>query len=195
MSNPNAQERVVIHPDRNFIIFDVETTGIPKPDAAPLGLQPQIIEYAGLKVDFNTLEIKDSIEFLVNPGAPLPKDIIKITGLTDEILKPQLPFSSYFQDLSDFHLGVEGLISHNLAFDHALIRFELMKLGMEFHFPWSPVNICTVEATVHLKGHRLKLEELHELATGETQAGKHRAMDDTKALLECVKWMRGKGLL
>lgn len=49
---------------RIAIVFDTETTGLLKPESAPLSEQPQIIEFAGIKVDFDTLEEIDRLEFL-----------------------------------------------------------------------------------------------------------------------------------
>jgi len=181
--------------DQHFIIFDTETTGLPGPDATPLAKQPQIIEYAGIKVNWATLEELDRLTFFANPGVPLPAKITEITGLTDADLKDEPPFVANYPALVDFHLGTRGLCAHNLAFDCSLLRFELMRLDAQCRFPWSPENVCTVEASKSIKGHRLHLSDIHTMATGAPHKGAHRAMVDTEALLNVVVWMREQGLL
>lgn len=179
----------------DYIIFDTETTGLPMPDAAPLAKQPQIIEYAGIRVNWESLVERDRLSFFANPGVKLPARIIEITGLTDADLEGEPPFSASYATLVDFHLGAQGLAGHNLAFDHSLMEYEMRRMGTELRFPWPPEHACTVEATINIKGYRLHLNQLHEMATGEPHAGAHRAMVDAEATLEVIRWLRGKELL
>jgi DNA polymerase III alpha subunit (gram-positive type) len=177
------------------IIFDTETTGLVKPLATPLDDQPQIIEFAAIKVDFDTLEEVDRLEFLVHPGRTLPEEIIKITGITDEMLSDALPFVAHIDPLSKFFLGAQTLIAHNLSFDTSLLRFDLMRNGCEFKFPWCPTQICTVEASFSIRNKRMRLCQLHELAEGAEHKDAHRAMADVEALVRVVKYLRKEGLL
>ncbi len=170
-----------------LIIFDTETTGLPKPTASSLDLQPKIIEYAAIKVNRN-LEIIDTIEFKVNPKLPLEAIITKITGLTDKDLEDEQEFNYYYDELCQFHLGVNAMLAHNVEFDRKLLTFDLMRMGKQYNFPWPQHHLCTVEATFHLNNRRMKLEELSELATGVKPNQTHRAMDDVMMLYECVKY-------
>lgn len=178
-----------------MIIFDTETTGFAKGDAVPLKQQPQIIEFAGIKLDPETLEEVERLEFLANPGIKLPSKIVEITGITDDLLKDELPFSASYGKLASFFLGETTLVAHNLDFDRKMMFFELARLGRQLQFPWPPRHICTVEKSYSLHGYRLSLAKLYKEATGEEFEGAHRAMADTEALVACVKWMREKGLL
>ena len=67
-----------------MIIFDLETTGLPKAEGSDLDMQPRIIEFGGIKVDDDFNKI-DSLEFLCNPGHLLDPKIIKITKITDDM--------------------------------------------------------------------------------------------------------------
>ena len=60
-----------------MIIFDLETTGLPKAEGSDLEMQPKIIEFGGIKVDDDFNKI-DSFEFFCNPGHPLDPKIINI---------------------------------------------------------------------------------------------------------------------
>ena len=96
-----------------MIVIDLETTGLLMPEASDLKEQPYIIEFAGIKLDNNFKSI-DSLEFFVNPGFPLPEQIIKITNIKDDDLKDKPPFVSYFDKLAEFFLGEDTIVAHNL---------------------------------------------------------------------------------
>ena len=125
----------------------------------------------------------------MQPWRPAPGEDSEITGLTDEDLKDEAPFKNHITMLINFFLGEEHLIAHNVAFDVDLLRFELMRIGRLWKFPWPPNHICTVNSSMSYKGRRLKLHELHFMATGTTFEGAHRAMVDVEALHRCVVWL------
>ena len=70
-----------------MIIFDLETTGLPKAEGSDLNMQPRIIEFGAIRVTDGNLEEYDRLEFFCNPGHPLDPVITKITGITDGMLK------------------------------------------------------------------------------------------------------------
>ena len=178
-----------------MIVFDTETTGLLLPGLAPLDAQPRIIEFAAVKLDDFSFEEVETLEFLSEPGFPLPEEIIKITGIKDEDLNGQGSFAMWYKELCGFFLGEETVIGHNLDFDITMLRLELQRIGKEFMFPWPPNQICTVERSFQIRNARMKLGDLHKEATGEGFKDAHRAMADTQALATCVKWMREKGML
>ena len=46
-----------------MIVFDLETTGLPKAEGSDLDIQPRIIEFGAIKVDDNFKEV-DRFQFL-----------------------------------------------------------------------------------------------------------------------------------
>jgi DNA polymerase-3 subunit epsilon len=172
-----------------MIIFDTETTGLPKPTVAGLAEQPYIIEFAAIKVDARNMKELDRLTFFCKPPMPLPAIITKITGITDAQLSDQEPFSAHYEELANFFVGeVEG-VAHNAPFDFALMEFDLTRAGKQHQFPWPMRRCCTVEATYHIMNRRMKMLELYEYAFKRPLAQTHRAMDDTEALYEIVRWM------
>lgn len=178
-----------------MIVFDTETTGLPKPEGSAIGLQPQIIEFAGIKLHDETLEEVARLEFLANPGAPLPEIIIKITGLTDALLAPAKSFGANFKALAEFFLGERCMVAHNVAFDRHLMTFEMTRLGKMNAFPWPIEHKCTVEASMPILGRRMKLGELHKHFFGAEHTEAHRAMPDVEALVGCVRELRKGGMI
>lgn len=176
-----------------MIIFDTETTGLLKSSIVDLEQQPKIIEFAAIKLDDKTLEEVDRIEFLVNPGHALPAVITKITGIEDSDLKDVKPFVDYYEQLTNFFLGEKYLIAHNVAFDVGMLTTELSRIGRLTQFPWPPIQICTVNKTMTIKGYRLKLSILYSHLFGEEFKEAHRAMNDVMALVRCVKTLIKNG--
>lgn len=182
-----------------MIIWDCEGTGLIKPLTVPLDQQPEVIEFAAVKLDDETLEEFDSVEFLIHPTIlwPLPAEVTKWTGITTEMLEPELTFARRVSEIAEFVLGERTWVAHNINYDLGLLQCELIRLGMVNRFPWPPVALCTVELTMDLettrqRSDRLKLGDLYKLATGEEQKEAHRAMADVQTLATCVRWLRAK---
>ena len=117
-----------------MIVFDLETTGLPKAEGADLDLQPKITEFGAVKLDKDLNQI-GILEFMCNPMIPLDPKIIKITGITNEELMSKKPFVTMFGEVCDFFLGEETLVAHNLPFDRTVLKFELERLGKITSFP------------------------------------------------------------
>lgn len=178
-----------------IIIFDVETTGLPNAEGAPLDSQPRIIEFAGIKLDDELNEL-ERMEFICNPMCQLSDIITKITGLRQTDVEDKLPFSNYYEQLCKFFLGCSKLVAHNATFDVSMLRFELLRMGKLCAFPWPYNHICTIEKTMHYHGYRLNLGKLHKKLINEEHVnGAHRAMPDVEALVRCFKALRKESLV
>ena len=178
-----------------MIIFDTETSALTSPEAANINSQPRIIEFAAIKVHNDTLKEISRIESFIHPGISIPVDSVKITGITDKMVANAPRFASFYEELCEFFLGEDTLCAHNLAFDSSVMKYELTRIDRLTRFPWPPNQVCTVEATIGLKGYRLNLGKLHELATGKEHLDKHRAIADVEALATCVRWLRKNKML
>jgi len=178
-----------------MIIFDTETTGLPRSGLMDLSKQPQIIEFAAIKLDDATLEEVERIEFFANPGKLLPPKITEITGIKDLDLVDAEPFANHFNKLCKFWFEQKYSFAHNHSFDSQMMIFELRRLKKQYKFPWTPVQICTVNATYSMKGYRLKLQALHEHLFGEEFKGAHRAMTDVEALTRIVKELLNRQII
>lgn len=170
-----------------MIIIDTETTDLLKPEVAELSAQPHIIEIALIKVDHKYKEL-DAYETLLNPQVPFDEEAHrKMTGITMAMTAKMPTFLESFDTLAGFFIGQNILLAHNLAFDLGVLVCELRRIGKEYAFPYPPNGICTVEATKHLLGRRLKLTELYKKTFDRELKQEHRAMSDARALLEIVR--------
>ena len=176
------------------VIWDTETTGLLKPDANHVDEQPRIIEFAGIALGDDDAII-DSYECLINPGIPISDEITRITGIRMDDLAHERPFISHYDNICSLFSGAGKMIAHNLSFDRAMLANELIRIDCLIKFPWPPIHLCTVEATMNLEGVRLNLGRLYEKATGLQHEKAHRAMNDVLALYECYKWLKEQELI
>lgn len=177
-----------------MIIFDLETTGLPKAEGSDLILQPKIIEFGAVKLDGDFHET-DKLEFFVNPGMQLDPKITKITGITDDMLKDEKPFIAYYKILAEWFCGEKILVAHNLPFDRKVLRFELQRYDKLTKFPWPYEHLCTVEIGESVWGKKRKLGEIYSEITGKEHKGAHRSIADVRATAEIVRWYASKGHL
>lgn len=162
------------------LIFDCETTGIPKHPNAQDDVQPRIIEWGGVLVNENG-EVLEELNVLINPEEPLEEVITKITGLSDEDLADQPTFAERAPELRPFFEKADAIIAHNLPFDRTMVELDLERAKI-VDWPWPGIEICTGQEHADEWGRRPKLTELYEFYTGEKLAQSHRAIEDVKAL-------------
>jgi len=106
---------------RDFVAIDLETTGInPKKD--------EIIEVGAYK--FNIRGKKEEYSKLVNPQRILPKEIIKLTKITQEMVENKPSFSEIKEEFCSF-IGDSIILGWNLAFDLAFLK----RKGIKFKNP------------------------------------------------------------
>lgn len=169
-------------------IFDTETTGLVTNSLVALRSQPRAIEFFG-----HAPESSEELEFFCDPGVPLSDEVSAITGIKREDLAGAHPFGYYAERVVAMIEAADAVVAHNLSYDMAIVDFELRRLDLSVN--WPRRKICTVEATEHLVGHRLKLNDLHQLLFGEPFSGAHRARTDVMALTRCFNELAVRGEL
>jgi DNA polymerase-3 subunit epsilon len=175
-----------------LIVFDLETTGLPKAEGSDLDIQPKIIEFGAIKLTEELIEV-DRLEFFCNPKHMLDPKITKITGITDDMLKDQKPFIAHLDRLNEFFLGTKRMFAHNLGFDRKILKFELERLDKVTSFPWPYEHTCTVEVGQRVWGKMRKLGDIYEELFEEKIEGSHRSMNDVEATLRIIDWYAKEG--
>ncbi len=108
--------------DAVFTFIDVETTGL-SPRAA------RVCEVAA--ISFRGAERVGTLAELVNPGGPIPPEVSKIHGITDEMVKDSPAFGAVAPRLLDMLEG-SVIVAHNAEFDTAFLSAELERVGLKF---------------------------------------------------------------
>ena len=134
-------------PEDEFVVFDVETTGLsPARDS--------IIEIGAVKIDNEGRELGKFHTF-VDPCAPIPYEITKLTGITDEdTAGAPLP-----QDAVEAFLGFAGrrvMVAHNASFDVGFIYEACAKHGIDYTPSYIDTLAISRKALPKLQNHRLE---------------------------------------
>lgn len=162
-------------PDTTFAVVDIETTGGRPP-------QHRITEIAAVKVRAG--EIGEEFHSLVHPMREIPWNVVRLTGITDEMVAAQPGIRDVLPEFLDF---VEGcvFVAHGAAFDHLFIRYFAREL-FECDFA-SPV-LCTFKLAQRLlpSQGRYNLGEL-SAALGVEEADRHRALGDARVTAEVLR--------
>ena len=117
----------------NYVIIDVETTGgSPK--------TTKITEIALYKFDGQS--IVDEFVTLVNPEEKIPDFIVKLTGISDQMVSDSPRFFEIAKNIIEFCKDCI-FVAHNVSFDYNVVRREYKRLGYDFRLP----QLCTVRAS------------------------------------------------
>ncbi|OAD91402.1 DNA polymerase III subunit alpha [Aequorivita soesokkakensis] len=181
-----------------YLIFDTETTGLPKRFNAPVSDSdnwPRCIQIAWQLHDAmgNLIEHQD---YLVQPeGFNIPFDAEKIHGISTELATAE--GISLEEVARKFHAALSKtkfVVGQNVGFDVNIMGAEFFRLGIENPLPNIPVLDTCTETTAQLcqipggRGGKFKLPtltELHEFLFSEPFAEAHNATADVEATTRC----------
>ena len=162
--------------DGPIVVLDFESTGLSTANA-------RIIEIGAVKLEKGT--IVDQFETLVDPGEPLKPKITEVTGITDVMLSGKPRAEEALPKLLAF-IGDCPLAAHNSAFDGALLRAELKRIGGSYDLPVLDTLTYARKLYPELKSFRLKALCKH---LGVSLKNAHRAVHDAAATANCLARM------
>ena len=167
----DVDDRIVVHGtrdmsfDEEFVAFDLETTG--------LSSQTDEIIEIGAVILKNGQEVKRFQSF-VDPGRPLERKIVELTGITDEMLRGAPKISQVLPEFLEF-CGDRVLVAHNADFDTGFIRTACRKLGLAYPFTSVDTLILAQNLMPQLNKHKL---DVVANALSLPEFNHHRAADD-----------------
>lgn len=167
-----------------MLIFDTETTGLVDNMSTRFEKQAEVIEFCGISIDPTDGKVIEEFDQLIRPTIPITEEITKLNNINNEMVRNAPTFKFLASDIRDLIERSDCVVAHNAAFDRDMVNLEFARLG-QTKIAW-PRIICTIEATLHIKGYRLSLSALHEHLFGVTFDGAHRARADVEALARIV---------
>ena len=181
-----------------YLIFDTETTGLPKRWNAPISeLEnwPRCVQLAWQLHDElgNLLEQRD---LLIQPeGFDIPFDAEQIHGISTELAtRDGVPLREALEAFKNALERTTFLVGQNVGFDINITGAELIRAGIETELTSLPVLDTCTEDTAELcqipggRGGKFKLPtltELHEYLFQEPFAEAHNASADVEATARC----------
>lgn len=97
----------------SFIVLDIETTGL-NPEEA------EIIEVGMVRYEMG--DISETFNHLVKPGKSIPRNIVNLTGITDEMVKDQPGMEEVMPFVVDFIADLP-IVAHNIKFDINFLNY------------------------------------------------------------------------
>ncbi|MGE5629846.1 MAG: PolC-type DNA polymerase III [Caulobacteraceae bacterium] len=154
--------------DEEFVVFDIETTGL-----SPF--HDRITEIGAVRIKSG--KVLDTFSELINPEIKIPENIIKLTGITDELVKDKEIIKEVLPRFLEF-VGDCPLVAHNASFDSGFIKAKAAELGLTVEN--SVIDTLQLSRTLlpELKRHKLNLICEH---LGVKLENHHRATDDAEA--------------
>ena len=181
-----------------YLIFDTETTGLPKRWDAPItdtDNWPRCVQIAWQLHDElgNLIEHQD---FLVKPeGFNIPYEAEQIHGISTALAEEEgVLLSEVLDAFNKALLQTKFVVGQNVGFDINIMGCEFHREGVESPLTELPVLDTCTEHTAELskipggRGGKFKLPtltELHEFLFGEPFAEAHNATADVEATTRC----------
>ncbi|MBB1116157.1 3'-5' exonuclease [Stenotrophomonas sp. W1S232] len=167
-----APEINISHLPEQFVVFDLETTGL---DPS----KHQIIEIGAIRVNRSS-DRHDTYQNLIKAKRKLPKKIVELTGITDDLLKSDgVALDEALKEFSTF-VGELRLISFNADFDLAFLHSAAAQHGIEFRNPTS----CALKMARRAWPKRGSFRLIDLARDGKlSMSNQHRALGDCERAL------------
>jgi DNA polymerase III subunit epsilon len=153
---------------RKYAIVDLETTG-------GMAKRDKVVEIGIVISDGQ--RVLETFETLVNPERSIPMDVIRIHGITDEMVRDAPKFYEIAKKVIELTEDCV-FVAHNVLFDYGFVRSEFEALG----FTYTRSTLCTVrlsrKAFTGLPSYGLSNLSRH---FGIHISNRHRALDDAMA--------------
>ncbi|GIW45148.1 MAG: DNA polymerase III subunit epsilon [Candidatus Binatia bacterium] len=172
--------------EATFVVVDIETTGLtPEPGG--------IMEIGAARIESG--RVVAHFERLVRPSKRPPPFIVRLTGITWELLRDQPPISEVWREFSDF-IRDAVLVAHNASFDFGYLNLASRALS---GVPLADTYLCTLKLARRLvpESRKRGLDALAELFGIRTDR-RHRALGDalitTEVLFHLIERAKRRGL-
>lgn len=183
------------------LVFDTETTGLPKTKAKAIDQKenwPHIASISWIVMDSDTNEILSKKSYVVKPdGWEIPEESSKIHGISTEFAqKTGSPLDAVMRDFMNEPRDM--VVAHNLEFDeNVVVNAMKWDLGVDSFRGFNTPKYCTMILSTDMcrlpsrfgRGYKSpKLSELYEHVFHEKPiiAQLHGSMYDAKILADIV---------
>ncbi len=168
------------------LVFDTETTGLPKKWNGPSSDFPFIIQISWILYDteLNCI-IQEYDNYIKLNHISIPPETTAINGITNEILQENgIPIQDA---LNNFIFALDNcslIIGHNVNFDKKMIEVEFERNNMQIKLD-DKKFFCTMRNAGKINGKIPKLSELHQKLFGFIPDNLHNSKIDVEITLKC----------
>lgn len=134
----------------SYLIFDTETTGIPRNRNAPVEMVdnwPRVVQIAWQEYDEEEA-LKNSREAIIRPdGFFIPEEAARVHGITqDRALAEGIPLPEILPSFAEAVNRADVLAAHNMRFDSFVVGAEFVRAGLVTEL-FAKRRICTMESS------------------------------------------------
>jgi DNA polymerase III subunit epsilon len=141
--------------DCMYLIFDCETTGLPRSWSAPisdLSNWPRVIQVAWQLYDGMESNLESSVQLVRPEGFIIPSDVQRIHGITTaRALAEGKKLIDVVTALGAAIEKADVLVAHNIQFDEKVVSAEYLRLNLKPPFS-NRKRFCTMQNTTELCG-------------------------------------------
>lgn len=156
--------------NQEYVVFDTETTGFTP-------FSDQMIEIGAVTIKNG--EIIDRFDEFINPNRKLPKKIVELTNITDEMLKDADTEENVTRRFMAF-VGDDPMVAHNAKFDIGFISAAMSKYNIG-EFDKTVIDTMSLARMLYPNWRNHKLSTLvKELEVPWDESAHHRADYDSE---------------
>ncbi|MBR5490462.1 MAG: PolC-type DNA polymerase III [Oscillospiraceae bacterium] len=167
----DVDERLAVHGvsslslDTEFVAFDIECTGL-------YSDRDRMTEIGA--VIFRGGEILDTFNTFVDPGMPIPENIVRLTGISDSMVAGAPKEDEALRAFMNF-CGDRPIIAHNADFDVGFMAACAERYAIDFDPVYLDTLVLAQTLLPHLKRHKLDVVSNY---LSLPEFNHHRASDD-----------------
>lgn len=189
-----------------YLVFDTETTGLPKNYQAPLDdfdNWPRLVQLAWQFYDGDG-NLWEEENLIIKPeGFVIPEAASNIHRITQErALKEGISLLDALSKFAEAISRADFLVAHNIDFDDKITGSEFLRNSVVNQLAISQ-KICTMKLGVNIcripgRGNNFKwpnLNELHQFLFEESFTDAHDALIDVRACARCFFEMKRRGFI
>jgi DNA polymerase III subunit epsilon len=158
-----------------IIFFDLETTGTDV-------VKDRIVEISYLKVYPDGRE--ETGTWLINPGIPIPPEVSKIHGITDDDVRDKPSFQQVAQTLANEFEGCDFAGFNSNKFDIPLLAEEFLRTNIDFDMKKRKFVDVMV---IFMKMEQRNLAAAYKFYCNKEMEDAHSAEADTRATYEVLQ--------
>ena len=161
--------------DTTYCVLDLETTGF--------SFRTEKITEVGI-MKIKNGEVIDEFSCFVNPEKSIPLDVVKVTNITDDMVKNAETIDKVFPKILEF-IGDSVLVAHNADFDMGFLKYNAEQLGYELNNTY--IDTLRLARELFPEYKKYKLGIIAENLGIKVEVA-HRALDDVDTTVK-VLWV------
>jgi DNA polymerase-3 subunit epsilon len=188
-----------------YLIFDTETTGLPKRRDAPvsdIGNWPRLVQIAWARYDARDAHLGSEAHIVKPHGFVIPKEAERLHGIsTERAMAEGVPLAEALANFSAAVAQSTIIVAHNMSFDRGVIGAEFVRAGIDTDLHQKR-RVCTMTSATDLcrlpgpYGYRWPtLSELYLALFGKRMPDAHYAESDVRGCAQCFFELKRRGVI